>query len=334
MDEDPWEGLERSPSEQALKGHLVSAALPWELFRALSPAGNRILFMVHEARSSPSGRLPAIAGIELSIRERSHDGKRTLFLRLEEGEYADIFAKFCDDIAETVAGATSEALAVRALVDQAARWQALLRGARREALGPQAQLGLIGELRLLLDTLTPITGLHAAVASWRGPSGHPKDFELPATCIECKARTTSEKGTVRITSEDQLTDEPGHALLLHVSTFASADSTVGGAANLHGAVARVREAIDLTAAASRARLEECLDAVGYDETHAYDFWWVHVGTAWHEVRDDFPRIVPGMYPEGPSGLSYDLPLSSTKAHAISDDKAGQLIRAGGGPHDD
>ncbi|PRY92822.1 putative PD-(D/E)XK family protein DUF4420 [Hasllibacter halocynthiae] len=329
MDEDPWAGLERSPSDQAFRGHLISAARPWELFRALSPAGNRVLFMVHDARSSPSGRLPAIAGIALSIRERLHDGKRILALRLEEGEYADIFAKFCDDIAETVAGASTEALAVRAIIDQAARWQALLRGARREVLGPQAQLGLIGELRLLLDTLAPMTGLHAAVGSWRGPSGYPKDFELPATCIECKARTASGKGTVRITSEDQLTDEPGHSLLLHVSTFACADSTVSGAVNLHGAVARVRKAVDLTAAFARSRLDEGLDTVGYDGAHSYDFWWLHVGTAWHEVRDGFPRIVPGMYPEGPSGLSYDLSLSSIRAHAVSDDRAGQLIRAGG-----
>ena len=334
MADDPWKELERSPSEAALKGHLISAARPWELFRALSPTGNRLLFMVHDASSSPSSRLPAIAGINLSIRERSDDGKRTLFLRLEEGEYADIFAKFCDDIVERVASATTEALAVRSIIDQASRWHALLRGSRRKALGPEAQLGLVGELRALLDTLAPVTALDVAVAAWRGPLGHPKDFEFPAACVECKARTVSGKGAVRITSEDQLSDEPDHALLLHVSSFAAADSATGGALNLHGAVARVREAVDLSAAASRATLDECLEAAGYDETHAYELWWLHVGTAWHEVRDGFPRIVPGMYPEGPSGLSYDLPLSSLKAHAVSDGRAERLITASRGPHDD
>lgn len=334
MANDPWKGLERSPSELALKGHLIATARPWELFRALSPTGDRILFMVHDASSSPSARLPAIAGIDLSVRERTADGKRTLFLRLEEGEYADIFSKFCDDIAEKVADATTEALAVRAVIEQVARWHALLRGSRRKALGREAQLGLIGELRVLLDTLAPATGLDAAVAAWRGPMGHPKDFELPTVCIECKARTASGKSAVRITSEDQLSDDPDHALLLHVSTFAAADPATGGALNLHGAVARVQEAVDLSAAASRASLDECLDAAGYDETHAYGHWWLHVGTAWYEVRDDFPRIVPGMYPKGPFALSYDLTLSSLKAHAIPGDRAERVISATRGPNDD
>lgn len=329
---DPWEGIARPVPGRDLSARLVGEGGPHELFRARDPSGRRVLFLVHD-RSSIAGRsLPKMAGLELTSNERVEDGRAVLALRLDGEEDAGIFARLCEDIIETVREAVDDPGAVDAFIGRTRRWHDLLKGSRRRMLGREEQLGLIGELHTLLHVLAPEVGIATAVSGWRGASGAPKDFELAGACIECKARTASSRAKVRITSEHQLADVPGHALVLLVHDFANAGEG-GGRPGMdpHDAVRAVREAISADAPDAMGLLDENLSEAGYGEEDAYEVRVVHLDSVAYAVDATFPRIVPGSFPAGPAEVSYDLPLLALEGFRIPDALLAGLLTGPGRP---
>jgi hypothetical protein len=331
--EDPWKEIPPSPSASSLIGHLILESRPHELFRARDPLGRRILFLVHERASETTTKLPTMAGLELESRSREADGRVMLSVRLENESNADIFARFCDDIIATVSSAETEAIAVQALVGRTWKWHALLKGARKTTLSREAQLGLIGELQTLLQVIAPTAGIGTALEAWRGSEGAPKDFELYNMCIECKARGASSRAKVRITSEHQLADVPGQRIFLIVSTYSTGTKNGHGVMNLHQVVELLRSTISKQLPSSTEMLEEKLESAGYEDEHEYDLFAGHLDSQAFGIEDGFPRIVPSTYPNGPSEVSYDLPLSSISRFEVAISEVQELIKIGA-RHDD
>ncbi len=323
--EDPWHSVVSSPPGASITGHLVLESRPHEVFRARDALGRRVLFLVHDPASMSSTNLPKMAGLEVEADIRKDDGKAMLSVRLENQDDADIFARFCDDILMTVSKAADEVAAVQAFIGRTWKWHALLKGARKKTLSREAQLGLIGELHTMFNDIASIREVGTALDAWQGSDGAPKDFELAGLCIESKARGASSRAKVRITSEHQLADVPGHRVVLLVHTFASADKDEFGSRDLHGMVAGGRSEL----AADRPDLvqlfEEKLEDAGFDDEHEYDVCVSHRSTQAYSVEEGFPRIVPGNYPEGPAEVSYDLPLARITPFEISKDELKQMI---------
>jgi putative PD-(D/E)XK family protein DUF4420 len=289
-----------------------------------------MLFLVHDPSAMSSSSLPKMAGLEVAAEVRAEDGKGILSVRLENDDDADIFARFCDDIVMTISAAGNEVTAVQAFIGRTWKWHALLKGARKKTLSREAQLGLIGELRTMSHGIAPVKGLGTALEAWRGPEGNPKDFELAGLCIECKARGASSRAKVRITSEHQLADVPGHQVVLIVHTFASANKDDTGALDLHGAVAALRSAVLSKRPDLRHTLVEKLEKAGYEDEHEYEVFALHRATDAFRVGEGFPRIVPGDYPEGPVEISYDLPLAKITPFEIDADEMLALIQSAEG----
>lgn len=326
--EDPWKEMKDAPTEGSLVGHLVLESRPHEVFRSRDQYGRRILFLVHDRACAVDTRLPEMAGLHIESRVREGDGRLALIVRLESGEDADIFTRFCEDIIETVSQAGSENAAVQAFVGRTWKWHALLKGARKKTLSRESQLGLIGELHTLTNIIAPLKGLGLAIEGWRGSEGAPKDFELSKLCVECKARGASSRDKVRISSEHQLADVSGHAVVLLVHTFASAGNSDISKVELHGVVSSLRASVSTERADLKDMLETKLEDYGYDEEHEYEISVVHQSTRAFLVGDDFPRIVPGTYPEGPVEISYDLPLSNIMKFEISATELNKRILSG------
>lgn len=316
--DDPWADIPASPPGPRLNGRLVAESRPWEIFRALDHLGRRILFLVH-ARAATSGiALPKIAGLDVEARVRSEDDKGILSVTLENADDADIFTRFTDDIIETVAAASNEVTAVQSFVGRTWKWHALLKGGRKPTLSREVQLGLIGELWTLLNIIAPSRGLATAITGWRGSQRAPKDFELSDLCIECKARGAASRNKVRITSEHQLDDVSGHQVILLVHTLASTSKEDVGALDLHKIVGQVRSAITSDAPHASKAFETALEETGYDDTHEYDVIVLHRAFDAYRVRDGFPRIVPGVFPDGPIEVAYDLPLADLSPFHLSE----------------
>jgi len=316
--DDPWLGISASPPGPRLNGRLVAGSRPWEIFRALDHLGRRILFLVHARVAASGTTLPKIAGVDVEARVRSEDDKGILSVTLENADDADIFTRFTDDIIETVAAARDEVTAVQSFVGRTWKWHSFLKGGRKPTLSREVQLGLIGELWTLLNIIAPSRGLNTAVMGWRGSQRAPKDFELSDLCIECKARGAASRNKVRITSEHQLDDVSGHQLILLVHTFATADEKDAGALDLYEIVEQVRSAITSDAPHALKAFEAALEDAGHDDTHQYEVIVLHRAFDAYRVRDGFPRIVPGAFPDGPVEVAYDLPLADLSAFHMSE----------------
>lgn len=327
--EDPWSDIPTSPAGSKLNGRLVAESRPWEIFRAIDHLGRRTLFFVHSPASASGIALPKIAGLDVAARVRSEDNKGFLSVTLENADDADIFTRFSDDIIETVAEARDEVTAVQSFVGRTWKWHALLKGARKATLSREAQLGLIGELWTLLNVIAPARGLTTAVEGWRGSQGAPKDFELSDLCIECKARGAASRNKIRITSEHQLADVPGHEIYLLVHVFASAGADDVGAFDLCEIVRQTRSAISSGAPQVAKAFEAALDETGHDDTHEYEVVVLHRAFDAYRIADGFPRIVPGAFPDGPVEVAYDLPLTNLSPFHISDHGFTDLLSGGG-----
>lgn len=323
--DDPWKDISPSSAGSSIIGHLVLESRPHEVFRARDASGRRVLFLVHDPASMSSTSLPKMAGLEVEADIRNDDGQAMLSVRLENQDDADIFARFCDDIVMTVSNARDEITAVQAFIGRTWKWHALLKGARKKTLSREDQLGLIGELLTMSDSIGSVKGFGPALEAWRGSVGAPKDFELASLCIECKARGASSRGKVRISSEHQLADEPGQLLVLLVHTFATADRNAVEAIDLHSLVFSIRSEASSERPDLSQMLEEKLEEAGYEDEHEYDVIVVHKSTESYSVREGFPRIVPGNYQEGPTEVSYDLPLAQITPFMIDRDALVRLI---------
>lgn len=323
--DDLWNGIQPSPSETSLVGHLVVDCRPYEIFRARDSFGRRVLFFVHDPENTPATKLPQMAGLAIEVFTKDNDEMAVLVVRLENDEDADVFTRFCDDLIATVASSKSEATAVQSFVGRMWKWHALLKGARKKTLSREAQIGLIGELHTLQDIISPVKGLGVALDAWRGSEGAPKDFELSLLCIECKARGASSREKIRITSEHQLADVPGHKVLLLIHTFAAGAETEMGSKNLHQAVASLRSNVSSERPDLASMLETKLEEAGYDDEHEYDVVVVHRSTQAFQVEGDFPRIIPSAYPDGPLEISYDLPLAKLVSFEISQTDLSELL---------
>ncbi|APX11371.1 PD-(D/E)XK motif protein [Tateyamaria omphalii] len=327
--DDPWSDIPISSAGSKLNGRLVSESRPWEIFRAIDYLGRRILFLVHAPSSASGIVLPKMAGLDVEARVRTEDDKAIMSVTLENADDGDIFTRFTDDIIQTVASAGDEVTAVQSFVGRTWKWHALLKGGRRATLSREAQLGLIGELWTILNVITPARGLDTAVEGWRGAQLAPKDFELSDLCIECKSRGAASRNNVRITSEHQLADVPGHQVILLVHTFASASKDDVGSLDLHGIVEQARSAIKSDAPHASRAFEASLDEAGYDDTHEYEVIVLHRAFDAYHVEERFPRITPGSYPDGPLEVAYDLPLADLAPfHMGEHDFQRQLVGEG------
>jgi len=117
------------------------------------------------------------------------------------------------------------------------RWQDLLRAAGR--LGPERELGLLGELWLLRH-LVRQRGASEALASWTGPTRAAHDFRFEGQEIEVKT-TRGERRVHQISSETQLVASEGCALSILSLQFTLAGPAEG--LTLADAITELRAAL-------------------------------------------------------------------------------------------
>lgn len=308
MTEDPWAGLAAGEARR------MSASIAHDLFWIrLGRSEFGIAFLIpDDATALP--RLPTVRNLDIRVREL--DEGRGLVIELRDSALIDVFVVLCRDIMTTVAEVESHADALEIAVRRALRWHHLLRGGTADRLSPEEQRGLVAELhflRLLVDRIGP----RAAIEAWRGPLGAAKDFEMPAACIEVKARRGAARPEVRISSEDQLSDVEGLALFLRVS-----DVDLGRPDEPATLTHHVTETEALFRDADPVAFllwETAIGATGYDPRHDYsDRTWHLARSRTHAVRDGFPRITRPIA-VGVSRVTYAIALDACRDFLIDDD---------------
>lgn len=323
---DPWGSLKPPTTVETLAAKRVGEELRWPLFWAVDAAGQLLLMLQYDPGIEMRGPLPRFRG--LVAERRTPAGEPALLtLRLIRPEFRDVFRQFCTDTVRVTVEAQTEREAVSRFITRAWLWQRFLASGRDGRLSDEEQKGLLGELTVLCDIVAPALGMVAAVASWTGPLGAPKDFEIGRNCVESKAFSGGTAASVRIASEHQLCTTALDELFLVVSEVAP--SVADAAVTLAEYVASVRSVVDSRAPEAREAFESRLIAAGFDSADDYsDSRWQIGAKRCFRVGDDFPRITPDLFPSGVHRVRYRIALAECEPFRVSERALATAIGGG------
>ncbi|SCX93280.1 PD-(D/E)XK motif protein [Nitrosospira sp. Nsp13] len=274
------------------------------------PANEEALLVGFASASiSAAEKLPEGRGFEVSRADPHGDGKTWIALTRKESGSVELFAEMVGDVLGSMdfVAAEGEDRILRTLLGRVRSWQEFMRQGL-QALSPEAEIGLIGELSFLGALLEAGVPASLAVGAWVGPLDGMQDFVIGTGAIEVKATLSAQGFPAKIGSLEQLDDSVQKPLFVAGVRFSLRES----GKNLPEFAAAVREALYGEVEASRVFSDRLL-AAGFHGTHVdrYPRCFSLEETRVVEVREGFPRIVPGNVPDGIRRVIYEIDLDRT-----------------------
>jgi len=243
------------------------------------------------------------------IKQRSVGGRDCLTVSVLKGVQNSDLA-MAEDFLSLVGSYCQPGLdAAEAVEDMLAclvRAQNLTKG-KGQPLSLDKQVGLFGELHILLSILIPKLGGSQAVSDWAGPDGAPQDFQSKNCAIEVKTTRGNLPQTIHISSARQLqADTVARLYLVRIAL----DSQPNVGLSLPEKVACVESAISMNAL-ELMKFRDKLAQVGYHQDHAqlYEQPKYQVrSSVFYDVRDGFPRLLEKNLPPGVGELNYGVEM--------------------------
>lgn len=323
-----WSSLLGDETEPGWQTICLPAAGPLELRAGRRSPDNAeaVLVKFPSARLAAAHKLPEGQGFAVERSDPEGDGCLWLALTRKSAGSVELFAAMACDVVgaldEAVVAGADEAKLLRMFISRVGAWQEFMRKGA-QALSPEAEIGLIGELTLLraiIDAGVPST---LAIESWVGPLDGIQDFELGTGSLEVKATLSTVGFPVKIGSLEQLDDSARQPLFV---AGARLRQTASGQ-NLPEIVEVMRLAIKGDAESDRLLTERLL-AAGYIDSHAdrYPRRFEQAGTRVVEVANDFPRLTSGKVPAGIMKAMYQIDLDKAPGEDVGTE--GALKRLG------
>ena len=263
----------------------------------------------------PKKDLPKLKGLVIS---ELVSNKRFLKITLLDIQQLEIFSELCCLLINASVNEDSEQGTLSVLLRRCMRWVNLLAGKRDNKLSNSKQKGLIGELYFLSEILINQTNTSAEMAleSWQGPLGGSKDFDLKKTQIEIKAKRTISKPKIKISSEDQLEENPETNLFLAV--FGIDFSEEERSKDLNQWCLYVEQEIDKKNPNLISQFNNLIYEYGFDWEDDYsDSKWDIKEIVYYKVTNNFPKIVGSQLSSGIEDVSYVLDMNEIKDFEIS-----------------
>jgi hypothetical protein len=172
----------------------------------------------------------------------------------------------------------------------------------------------------ILRHLCAILPHDEAVHTWTGADDAQQDFMFGNRAVEVKALSGRTRGSVRISSEDQLDTVLEHLFLLtvYLSEMPEDDEPSRTTCSLNESVARIEQ--ELICAEAVETFADKLASRGYVPLPDYDRPHFAVpGTQGYRVAADFPRLIRANLPPGIVRTSYDVQLETIAAFRCSNE---------------
>lgn len=211
-----------------------------------------------------------------------------------------------------VAASDNVAKLLRVFIGRVGAWQEFMRRGS-QALSPEVEIGLVGELTMLLKVIEAGVSADAAVQGWLGPLDGVQDFELGIGALEVKSTLSSIGFPAHIGSLEQLDNSIRQPLFVVGTRLRQTD----GGQSLPDFVAAAKGAAKSDPGAASA-LDDRLVAAGYFDAHAdrYPRRFAVVSTLVIEVGDGFPRLTMGRVPHGVNKASYEIDLDKALGRRV------------------
>jgi hypothetical protein len=280
-----------------------------------------VLVAFPTARFPLAEKLPEGQGFTVERADPEGDGKLWLALTRKPSGSSELFAAMVCDVIGTLDGAASadadEIKLLRIFLGRVGAWQEFMRKGT-QALSAEAEIGLIGELAMLLATINAGVSPAFAIESWIGPLDGIQDFEIGTGAVEVKT-TLSETGFLaKIVSLEQLDDSIRQPLFVAGVRLRQIES----GQNLPAFVDTLNSAVRDDAEAERLLAERIL-AAGYFDAHAdrYQRRFDLSGIRIVEVCQDFPRLTSANVPLGIKKAAYEIDLDKTHGEDVGLERA-------------
>lgn len=324
-----WDDIKQKRRDSPWIGVPAQNSLNWKsnFLWGLDPTDHPLLSFEANCLISHSDKLPTLSGVEC---HNIHAGVNSkLIFRLTDLSLVDIFDQFIDFLVLSVDCEVTEISVYSSLLSKAWRWHYLLKAGSSRLLSSEEQKGLIAEVNLLQYWLSPQLGIGAAISTWTGPSGAPKDFESSSFCIEVKARRPGAVDGVQISSSDQLADVPGHDLILAVFNIDLSETGNTASFTFNEWIERARAFIKTQDPILTTKFDELLYEVGFNENDEYpkNVFFLISDSRFFRINYLFPRIVPNMHSTNIDYVTYRLSLNSLDNFAIDPETFIAILRS-------
>ncbi len=311
-----WSSLRDSTDASGWRSISIAMIGPCSLRAGLSfPDKNEALLASFSSSVVPAAeKFPDGQGFAVSRVEPNGDGLTWLALTRSTQGSLDLFAAMVADVTHAMnaeSGADEKRL-LRVFLGRIRAWQEFMRKGA-QALSPESEVGLVGELALLRAIIDAGLPLTASIESWVGPLDGVQDFEIGTGALEVKATLSTAGFPAKIGSLEQLDDSARQPLYLAGARLRQAET----GQSLPELVADMRDVVAGEAEPERL-LSERLIAAGYFDAHAdrYIRRFTLVDTRFVEVKDGFPRLTPGSVPLGVTKATYEIDLDKAAGPSI------------------
>ncbi len=273
------------------------------------------------ARLTAADKLPEGQGFAVERADPEGNGQLWLALTRKTAGSAELFAAMACDVVgvldDAAAAGADEPKLVRIFIGRVGAWQEFMRKGN-QALSPEAEIGLIGELTLLRAIIDAGVPSAPAIESWVGPLDGIQDFELGTGAVEVKTTLSTTGFLAKIGSLDQLDDSIRQPLFVAGTRL---KQTASGQ-NLPEIVEAMQLAIKGDTESERLLTERLL-AAGYINSHAdrYPRRFDPAGIRIVEVTNDFPRLILGTIPAGITRVMYEIDLDKVSGENVDAEEA-------------
>jgi hypothetical protein len=280
------------------------------------PGNEESLLAGFAATTLPAAeKLPDGQGFAVERVDPLLDGKTWLALTRRSSGSAELFLTMACDVAGALDAepGAPEPRALRVFLGRVRAWQEFMRKGA-QPLGPEAEVGLVGELLTLSGLIEAGVPADTVCAAWLGPLDGLRDFEIGTGGVEVKSSLSAVGFPARIGSLEQLDDSVRQPLFVVGVRLRQ----VPEGESLPGLIESIRDIVRGDAEAERL-LSERLVAAGYFDAHSnkYTRQFVGAGTRVVEVAEGFPRLTPGRVPAGVSRASYEIDLDRVPGVGVS-----------------
>jgi len=311
--EDAWRALFQPVTDgvSGWKTIRVAAGSAFHVRAGRRLPGNEEALLVgfNGMRLPKAEHLPMGRGFSVTEEDLGPEGGGRIWVALcrQPAGSRELFGVMADDLAGLLRISTSdnEQSVFQSFVARIRAWQEFMQRGSDGVLSPESEVGLVGELQVLITLISAGVSHYLAVDSWKGPIGGVQDFSVGAGAIEVKSTIAAASFPAKIGSLDQLDDAIVHPLYLAAVRLAIDPD----GKSLPDIVREVRELLDVEPVARREFDSRLLHA-GYFDTASlrYSRRFRHTATRILPVSDGFPRLIRIEVPVGITRALYEIDL--------------------------
>lgn len=320
----PWQYIKEPNKKNSINKRRVDGISSKQIWWTKNHCGQIGLQFQFKTKLNNSSRVKKYDEFQAVFDNNRSDFILTFLMK--NSENIEVFYRLCLDIIGFYGEfeKTSDEEILESLFFRVGKWHSLFK-ISPENFGESQQIGLLGELTIINDTLLKKFNYKKVLKIWRGPIPEPQDFISSSWALEIKSQWMISEPIVSISSLKQLDTQNGLIFLNH-RKFKVASEKADGKISLNNQVGNILDEIGGDNFYTQYFMS-MLHGLGFDETASYaDIEYVLCQSAYYQVIDGFPCLMRSKLPEPVISATYKLDLNSLNQFKIDNKNfEGQLV---------